>query len=287
MKKMYVRVALLSCAALAVSPAFAGHAWNNYHWSRGGAEVTAPVGDNVTSVWDSYLQVAVNGGGGKPGWNNSSVIQSSLVGGSVTNPKTCKPVGGTIQVCNSRYGNNGWLGIAQIWLSGGHISQGVTKLNDTYFNTPSYNTPAWRRLVICQEIGHDYGLGHTNEIFNNINDGTCMDYTNAPAGGVVGGFNYGLSNEYPNNHDFDQLEAIYAHPDPTNFAERTVGKPAARPPSEAAGGDSPAEWGRAIHSDGNGRPDVFEQDLGPGRKKITHVFWAIGEGPGGSHHDEH
>ena len=282
MTRMLLRGALLCCAALSVGPAMANHAWGNYHWNRSGAQVTPTVGDNVTSAWDDYLKVAVQGGGGKPGWNNSSVIESAIAPGTA-NPKTCKPVAGTIQVCNARYGNNGWLGIAQIWLSGGHITQGVTKLNDTYFGTANYNKPAWRRLVTCQEVGHDYGLGHVNENFNAPNTGSCMDYTNDPDGGGA----YGDSNEYPNSHDFETLEAIYSHADATNFAVRTVGQAAARPVSEASGGDSPAEWGRAIHFDGQGRPDMFEQEVGTGRKKITHVFWAVGEGPRGEGHHDH
>lgn len=268
----------------------ANHSWNNYHWNRSGAEVTVPVGDNVSNAWDSYLEVAINGGPQKkPSWNDSNVIQSPLVAGRSTNVKTCKPVAGTIQVCNAKYGNNGWLGIAQIWLSSGHISQGVTKLNDTYYSSPTYNSPAWRRLVMCQEVGHNYGLGHTNEIFTNFNDGTCMDYTNAPAGGVVGGFNYGPTNEYPNAHDYEQLASIYAHADATNFAVRSVGQSTQGVASEEAGGDTPAEWGNAIHYDGKGRPDVFEKQVGAGRKKITHVFWAMGEGPPGQQkkHEEH
>ena len=45
-------------------------------------------------------------------------------------------VSGTTQVCNSSYGNNGWLGLASINLTGGtHITQGSAKMNDTYFNT--------------------------------------------------------------------------------------------------------------------------------------------------------
>jgi hypothetical protein len=40
-------------------------------------------------------------------------------------------------------------------------------------------------------------------------------------------------------------------------------------------GDSPAEWGRAIHRDSRGRPDVFVKDFGGGQKALTHVFWAL------------
>ena len=35
-----------------------------------------------------------------------------------------------------------------------------------------------------------------------------------------------------------------------------------------------SEWGKAISTDGKGRPDLFELDLGNGNKVFTHVFWA-------------
>lgn len=297
-----VRVAALAAAAAAAlsTGASANHAWADYHWQKGSGALTVKVGDNVTGAWDAHLVEAMNGGSytsgaSGQGWNATPEIESPIVAGS-TNAKNCRAVAGTIQVCNSKYGNTGWLGIASIWLSGGHISQGTTKLNDTYYNTAQYNTPAWRRLVMCQEIGHDYGLGHTNEIFDNYNDGTCMDYTNAPSGGTLNGFNYGPSNEYINQHDKDMLASIYGHlhQSQTNFGERTVGK---APASSNAGGFSaaesepglgPAQWGRAIHHDAKGRPDLFELDLGNGKKKITHVFWTLEAKPHGKpHHDDH
>lgn len=200
-------------------------------------------------------------------------IQSNLAAGR-TNPKNCRAVAGTIQVCNSRYGQTGWLGIAQIWLSNGHITQGVTKLNDTYFDTAKYNTPAWRRMVFCQEVGHDYGLGHVNENFDDSNTGSCMDYTGDPARDDGQG-----TNEYPNAHDYEELAKIYGHSESTagTLATRSVGQ---QPSPFAAeddgiGGDAPAQWGRAIHRDGHGRPDVFQLDLPGGGKKITHVFWTL------------
>jgi hypothetical protein len=253
-------------AGVAATPVLASHSWNGYHWSRTTAELTVPVGDNVDSRWDSYLTQAVND------WNASTVINSPKVAGS-TNPKNCRAVAGTIQVCNSTYGQTGWLGIASISLSGGHISQGTTKLNDTYFNSAQYNTPAWRAMVTCQEIGHDYGLAHVDETFNNVNQGTCMDYTNAPAGGVVGGFNYGPSNERTNAHDYEELTTIYNHLESGMAINGNASSAASEP------GDTPADWGRAVHFDRQGRPDYFVADYGNGNKKITHVFWAIGEGP--------
>ena len=250
------KLAIGIVAAIGVTaPVLAVHSWSNYHWSRTTAELTVPVGDNVDSRWDGHLQVA------NVDWNKSTVINSPLVAGSA-NPKNCRAVAGTIQVCNSTYGQTGWLGIASISLSGGHIVQGTTKVNDTYFNTAKYNTPEWRALVMCQEIGHDYGLGHQDEDFATDTTNSCMDYTSLPAG-----------NEHPDAHDYQQLTTIYNHLE-TGF---TVSS--GRGNSGADVGDTPATWGRAIHFTRDGRPDVFERVDGPGQKTITHVFWALGEGP--------
>lgn len=250
---------LVAGAAVAIAtPVLASHSWSTYHWKRTTAELTVPIGDNVDSRWDSYLVTAVND------WNKSAYIQSPLGAGS-TNPKNCRGVSGTIQVCNSSYGQTGWLGIASISLSGGHIVQGTTKLNDTYFNTAQYNTPAWRALVTCQEIGHDYGLGHQDEDFNTDSTNSCMDYTSRPEG-----------NEHPDAHDYEQLTTIYGGH--MESASMVIG---GRGAMGAATGDTPAEWGRAIGFDSHGRPNVFERVDGPGQKTITHVFWALGEGPRG------
>lgn len=262
-RRLAVGAAIALPVGLVTAPLLANHSWSTYHWKRTTAELTIPVGDNVNATWDSYLNTAI------ADWNQSSVINSPKVPGS-TNPKNCRGVAGTIQVCNGAYGNTGWLGIASISISGGHISQGTTKLNDTYFNTAQYNTPSWRALVTCQEIGHDYGLGHQDEDFSTDLTRSCMDYTSLPAG-----------NEHPDAHDYEQLETIYNH------QESAVGLPG--PGNGAAAdadpGDTPAEWGRPIHFDRQGRPDYFERIDAPGRKTITHVFWAIGEGPRGRTHD--
>lgn len=257
-RRSALAAALGSAALLIGGPLLANHAWSTYHWSRTTSQITPPVGDNVTSQWDSYLQTAV------ADWNQSAYIQSPLVAGQ-SNRRNCRPNAGRIEVCNSTYGNTGWLGIAQIWLSGGHISQGVTKLNDTYFNTAQYNTPAWRAAVTCQELGHDYGLDHQDEDFATDNTNSCMDYTSVPAG-----------NEHPDAHDYQQLATIYTHTHTSSSAATS-----ASAPSEAEGGNTPGEWGRAVHTTRDGRPDVFVRDIAPGRRVITHVLWALGEGPRG------
>lgn len=243
--------AFAGAATLIAMPVAATHSWNGYHWARTTTQITPPVGDNVTAAWDGYLATAV------ADWNQSTVIQSPLVAGQ-SPQKQCRAVSGTIQVCNASYGRNGWLGIASIWLSGGHISQGTTKVNDTYFSMAQYNTPSWKAAVMCQEIGHDYGLDHQDEDFSTDNTNSCMDYTSNPQG-----------NEHPDQHDYQQLLDIYDHIDSAAAAN------AARSmPSQAALGDTPADWGTPVRRNSRGQPDMFVRDLGQGNKVITHVFWA-------------
>jgi len=276
--KRSTRVALVACVALgAIAPASANHSWGGYHWAGDGSNVTIKVNTSITSQWNTSVADSISD------WNGSNELTLNTASSSAS-PKKCSPIAGQILVCNSAYGNRGWLGIASIWLTSGHISQATTKLNDSYFNSAQYNTPAWRALVACQEIGHDFGLDHQDETFNNVNLGTCMDYTNAPDGGVVGGFNYGPSNRHPNSHDYQELSVIYNHDDgfttatataATNFGIREVGKPVPQQSSDAGVGDTMASWGRAIHRDAKGRPDVFVKSLGGGRKVLSHVFWSL------------
>ncbi len=254
-----VSVAALAIAlAVAVGPISANHAWGSYHWARTANPFLLHVGDNVSSAWDSHLNTAISD------WMQSDVLNLMKVAGGSPS-RNCKATTGRIEVCNGTYGNNGWLGVARISVSGTHITAATTRLNDSYFNTQTYNTPAWRRLVMCQEVGHDFGLDHQDETFNNPNLGTCMDYTNDPDGGG----SYGPhNNEHPNGHDYDQLETIYRHLD--SFS--TVGSFAAVNGQGTA--NEPENWGQLIRSSGNGRVHIYELDLGRGRRIFTHVFWA-------------
>jgi hypothetical protein len=263
-------VAAGSIAALAAfGIAGASHSWGGYHWARTSNPFTLKVGDNVSTAWDAYLDEAI------ADWNPSSVLNLTKVAGGAGNPKVCKATTGRIEVCNAKYGNTGWLGVAQISITGGtHITKGVAKMNDTYFTTAQYNTPAWRRLVMCQEIAHDFGLDHQDETFDNPNLGTCMDYTNDPDGGAGGASASDPSNEHPNAHDFAQLESIYAHLDTTTTIGQTVGSALGAVREALADTDmtGAAEWGKVIRRDARGRANVFERDFGR-EKVVTHVFW--------------
>lgn len=253
-KRVALALALIVTAAVAHTSA--SHSWGGYHWARTSNPFTLNVGDNVSGAWDARLDEAISD------WSLSGVLDLTKVTGS-TNPKNCRPTAGRIEVCNAKYGNTGWLGVAQIWLTGGtHITQATAKMNDTYYATPTYNTYSWRQLVMCQEIAHGFGLGHQDEVFTNPNLGSCMDYTNSPAG-----------NEHPNTHDFEQLDAIYFHVDGTT----TIGSALPRSAPAAMSQidfDSPGQWGRLVASSENRRSQTYELDFGHGNKVVTHVFWA-------------
>jgi hypothetical protein len=267
MSKVFHRrllTALLVFAALAAVPGsvFADHSWGNYHWARTSNPFTLKLGDNVSSVWDPILSTTSSD------WTQSSVLNTTIVAGNATG-KRCKPTAGRVEVCNAGYGNNGWLGLAQIWISGSHITQGVVKVNDTYFNTSTYNTTAWRNLVMCQEVGHTFGLDHQDENFSNANLGTCMDYTNDPS-----------TNQHPNQHDYDELATIYSHLDSTTTVSATslAGKmPPAMTDIDFSG---PAQWGKLIHSSHGGWKELYELDFGGGHKVFTFVIWATDEEDG-------
>ena len=261
MRRMIRAAAIVGALTVFAAVPRANHAWGNYHWGTTTGKVTLQTGDNVDSAWDAYLDEAIGD------WNQSVVIELVKVTGG-TRPKNCRPTAGRIEACSAAYGNNGWLGIAQIWAQGNHITQALTKLNDTYFRTATYNTPAWRRLVTCQEIAHDFGLGHQDETFANANLGSCMDYTNDPDGGAGGAVNSDPSNEHPNSHDYSQLLDIYDHKDSTDTTAMTGSQ------SAGAEDEGPGSWGRLVRSSRDGRVQIYELDLGGGQKKITHVFWA-------------
>lgn len=250
--RRYTFSALALATMASTGIAYASHSWGTYHWARTSNPFTLKLGDNVSPTWDAALSTASSD------WSLSSVLDTSIVTGQ--GRKNCRPTAGRIEVCNAKYGNNGWLGIAQIWTSGNHITQGTTKLNDTYFNTPTYNTPAWRNLVMCQEIGHTFGLDHQDEDFGNTSLGTCMDYTSDPT-----------PNQHPNAHDYEQLALIYSHPDSVT----TVGSSTApQAKSDIDNADGPPQWGKALRKDSKGRDSLYEHDLGSGHKVFTFVFWA-------------
>ena len=170
MKHLCVLTAFLVVVIFPIN-SYANHSWGNYHWARTSNPFTLKVVDSTTSGWTTAQNTAISD------WSASSVLNLTKEQGSETasSRSACTMIAGKVRSCNYTYGSNGWLGLASINITGGvHITQGSSKMNDTYFNTSTYNNPNEKLHVICQEIGHTFGLGHT--ITNGTSQNTCMDY---------------------------------------------------------------------------------------------------------------
>ena len=253
-KAVFVLAAFVALIAFP-SGSSANHSWGTYHWARTSNPFTLKVGNNVNSNWASQFNTAVSD------WSASSVMNLTAVAG--TSNKRCSMVAGTVQVCNSTYGQNGWLGLASINITGGdHITQGTAKMNDTYFNMSTYNNPNEKLHVMCQEVGHTFGLGHTSEDGSSQN--TCMDYfsnTGANATSTL--------STHPNQHDYDELASKYAHLDSTTTISASTASIAA---SEEVT-NNPNSWGRLMSQSANGRSSTYEKEHSNGSRTITHVYW--------------
>lgn len=99
--------------------------------------------------------------------------------------------------------------------------------------------------MICQEVGHTFGLDHQDESGISLN--TCMDYYHNTSA-------LDTKSTHPNQHDYDELSTIYSH----LVSSTTIGMPTgARLVPVGATGES-----------------KYVSRLGTGVTRITYVRWA-------------
>jgi hypothetical protein len=246
MRKGLAVVCTMAAFGVAGAPAAANHSWGGYHWARTANPFTLQLGDNVTAAWDSYLAKASSD------WSKSTVLDTGVVAGASAK-KRCAATSGRVEVCNGTYGNNGWLGVATIWLTGGtHITQGTVKVNDTYFSQAAYNNPQERAHVMCQEVGHTFGLDHQSEDGSDLN--TCMDYAAEPQ----------ANNTAPNQHDYDELAIIYKHLDSFTTVGTSSPSLAAKPHATPY---------KTVRKDSKKTSTITEY-FADGSRRVTGIVWA-------------
>ena len=281
MKTKHLAASIL--ATLGASNAvFADHSWNDYHWARTTSSFDLTIINSTTPDWDGYVSQAISD------WSQSNKLNMIEDVNGDTSSRTrrkCNAPDGMVRICNLEYGQNGWLGIAGISLDNqGHIITGYTKMNDSYFNMAYYSGDDWKQSVTCQELGHDIGLGHQDEDFDNESLFSCMDYQDPPY-------------EYPNRHDYDQLGIMYGHTDSYNSYSNDGGdggdgggNGCNAPPGKGCNkGESNSGqsigWGRSVYKRGNA--EVFMRIDPDGTRHLTHVTWAIGHENDHGGHDGH
>ena len=176
--------ALAAVAALLLvsSVALASHQWSNYHWPS----------DNPTLEYDDATTGTFEIPGHVGDWNNAL---STGVSGP-TDVSLEDALGGAFDVEITEGRLRGiWLGVASILVetATGHILEGKVTLNTPKF---SLSADEWAH-VACQEIGHILGLDHNRGALD-----TCMN-DRATLGSAL----------TPNQHDADELAAMYGHAD--------------------------------------------------------------------------
>ncbi len=259
MKKQWI---VVLAATFVAAPSIATHSWSTYHWERSSNPLTLTLINSTTDDWDQYVSEAVGD------WNVSLVISlTEDMFGDTSNRtrRQCRGPSGGIRICNLAYGNTGWLGIAGISVdSGGHITTGYTKMNDTYFADPYYDNDLWKQSVTCQEIGHNLGLDHQDEDFNNMSLKTCMDYQDPPW-------------PSPNSHDYEQLAQMYQHTDGGSGGGGSCNAPPGKGCNKNGslrGNNGDIGWGISLGR--RGQKETFMRIDPDGTRHIVFVTWAIG-----------
>jgi hypothetical protein len=160
-----------------------GKFWPFHH-----TPVRVEFGDDLDNSWERYFKKALDK------WNDSDVVQGKSVHGS-TNPASCNPKDGTVQVCNGKYGtDDGWLGLTQLSFTGDRITAATVQVNDSFFDSSPYNTSkAAKQHTICHELGHAFGLDH-------VTYKSCMN----PDDNAV------FQDTKPSHRDFKTLDRIYS-----------------------------------------------------------------------------
>ncbi len=248
---------VLMVLALTV-PVLAGHAWNGYHWDGTGTPLSLSLEENLSGAqWSGVL------GQVESDWDVSGVLDLGIVGpdgsSNCADPLaiTAPASPGRIEVCNGSYGENGWLGVARVWLGtdGAHITAAIAAVNDSYLGPgATYDNANARRHVLCQEVGHAFGLGHQQSPRKQ----SCMNDR------------WGLTSSSfvsPDQHDYEELASIYAHLGGTpDDGGGSGGGPCDKKPDHPK-----CQSGSGDHS--------FEVDRLPnGQTILTWITWAPGRG---------
>jgi len=120
--------------------------------------------------WDAFFQKAV------ADWDNGDPDALTLETSTSNVDPSCKEIDGKMKVCNDDYTATGWRGINQLIFDGSNqIISSIAKMNEYYLDDKTSDDE--KQYTMCHEIGHGFGLLHTDENFMNSPLGDCLDYS--------------------------------------------------------------------------------------------------------------
>lgn len=142
--------------------------WNGAYVSGTGLSLT--IVDALEEKYHESFEMSVYD------WNMGSPDVLNLRTSTTFPDSECNnPSAGTIKVCNADYGDTRWKGQNSVLLRDSEIFVSVSLMNDYYLDR---STPEDRLHVMCHELGHGFGLPHSDERFWNFDQGNCMDVSN-------------------------------------------------------------------------------------------------------------
>lgn len=140
-------------------------------WRNKGQGLELTLINALDVSWNEYFYQAVDD------WDGGTPDSLKLTTQTGTPDSVCRAETGFLKVCNGDYGATNWRGINKVLLENNFIYASAARMNEFYFSgTDTYQ----RQYTMCHEIGHGFGLPHSDENFYNKDLGNCMDYTNNP-----------------------------------------------------------------------------------------------------------
>jgi hypothetical protein len=158
-------------------------------WRNNGNGLRLEVVNALDEEWFKFFYKAIGD------WDAGTPDALSLTTSMRSPDPACVSLDGKLKVCNSDYGPTEWLGFSLVLIRNDIIFASTSKMNDFYH--PDSNL-AQKQYTMCHEVGHGFGLTHSDEQFYNQDRGECMDYTASPQ-----------NNDHPGPANFEFLAALY------------------------------------------------------------------------------
>jgi hypothetical protein len=138
--------------------------------SSGSGGLALTIANYCSDDWQGAFDQAISD------WDSGNPDALTLSTENLGYDDVCEFEDGIMKVCNKDYGETGWKGLNEYMVTSDNIIiNSRAQMNEYYL---SGATTEERQYVMCHEIGHGFGLAHTDESFTNRNLGNCLDYTN-------------------------------------------------------------------------------------------------------------